>query len=105
MDSTVEEGLSKDEVGRVIHEHIGEVRYCYESAMIRKADIQGKLVLDFTIGAPGNVKSAAINSSTLGDSGLDQCILSHLMKWRFPKPRGGASVAVSYPFVLKSLGK
>jgi hypothetical protein len=104
-ESQVEEGLSRDEVGKVIHSHIAEVRYCYESAMIRNADVQGKLVIDFVIQGAGKVKTAKINSSTLNDASLDQCIVGRLMKWQFPKPKGGVDVAVTYPFILKSLGK
>jgi len=31
----VDEGLSRDEVGKVIHAHLAEIRYCYESAMLK----------------------------------------------------------------------
>ena len=111
QDSLVDEGLSKDEVGKVIHSHIAEVRYCYESAMIKNPDIQGKLVVNFvihpaqTLPSAGSVKTAKVNSSTLGDSILDQCILNRLSQWMFPRPRGGVEVAVAYPFIFKSLGK
>lgn len=101
----VEEGLSKDEVGKVIHAHIAEVRYCYESALLRNATVQGKMVSTFTIGSSGAVKSAKVVSSTLGDPSLDQCIVGHLTKWAFPRPKGGGEVTVSYPFIFKALGK
>lgn len=39
----VDEGLTKDEVGRVIHAHIAEIRYCYESEMIKNPTLEGKL--------------------------------------------------------------
>ncbi len=105
QDAKVEDGLSKDEVGRVIHSHLAEVRYCYESAMIKNPSVQGKLVVDFIIQGGGNVKSGKINSSTVGDASLDQCILSHLFKWKFPKPTGGVDVAIVYPFIFKALGR
>jgi hypothetical protein len=104
-DSIVEEGLSKDEVGKVIHAHLGEVRYCYESAMIKNPSLQGKLIIDFMIQGTGRVKTAKINNSNLGDYSLDQCIISHLVKWVFPHPKGGVNVAVTYPFIFKSLEK
>jgi TonB family protein len=105
QESTVEEGLTRDEVGRVIHAHMAEVRYCYESAMIRNPEVQGRLLVDFAINAMGNVKSAAVKESTSGDPSLDQCIIGHLMKWPFPHPKGGVTVAVSYPFIFKTLGR
>lgn len=97
--------MTKDEVGKVIHAHISEIRYCYEAAMIRTPDIEGKLVLDFTIGGSGAVKeAAAVKESSLNQARLDDCILRRLTKWSFPKPNGGVDVAVSYPvFPLKAL--
>jgi hypothetical protein len=110
-DAMVDEGLSKDEVGKVIHAHIAEVRYCYESAMLKNPEVQGKLIVNFIIHSLkntlpiGTVKTAKIQTSTLGDEALDQCIIGHLSQWKFPKPRGGVEVAVAYPFIFKSLGK
>jgi hypothetical protein len=103
--SSVEEGLTKDEVGEVIHKHLSEVRYCYESAMIRQPDVEGKLIVDFTIGGNGVVKSAEAKSSTLPDPRLDDCIIRRLVTWKFPLPKGGIDVAVSYPFIFKTLGR
>lgn len=103
LPSSVEDGLTKDEVGKVIHSHISEIRYCYEAAMIRTPDIEGKLVLDFTIGGNGAVKTAAVKESSLNEARLDDCILRRLTKWSFPKPNGGVDVAVSYPFLFKAL--
>lgn len=101
--SSVEDGLTKDEVGKIIHSHLSEVRYCYESSMLRNADIEGKLVLDFSIGPNGIVQSAAVRESSLKDPRLDDCILRRLTKWAFPQPKGGVTVAVSYPFIFKAL--
>lgn len=108
-DAVVDEGLTKDEVGKVIHEHLAEVRYCYESAMIRNPDIQGKLMVAFSIfgkaSLAGSVKQAKVNSATLSDESIGECIVKKLTRWKFPKPRGGVDVAVNYPFVFKTLGK
>jgi TonB family protein len=103
--SMVDEGLTKDEVGEVIHRHLSEVRYCYESAMIRTPDIEGKLMTNFTINGQGVVKMAEVKSSTLPDPRLDDCIIRRLATWKFPKPRGGVDVAVTYPFIFKTLGR
>lgn len=103
--SSVEEGLTKDEVGEVIHKHLSEVRYCYESAMIRQPDIEGKLVISFVIGGSGVVKTADIKSSTLPDPRLDDCVLRRLVTWKFPQTKGGIDVGVTYPFIFKTLGR
>lgn len=103
--SNVATGLTKDEVGKVIHAHLSEIRYCYESAMVRAPDVEGRLVVDFTIGGNGLVKSSAVKTSTLPDPRLDDCVLRRLVKWKFPLPKGGVDVAVTYPFIFKSLGQ
>ncbi|MGZ3697676.1 MAG: TonB family protein [Bdellovibrionota bacterium] len=103
--AAVEEGLTKDEVGEVIHKHLGEIRYCYESAMIRSPDVEGKLMVNFSIGGTGVVRSSEVASSSLSDPRLDDCILRRLSTWKFPEPRGHVTVAVSYPFIFKSLGR
>src|SRR5207245_978487 len=48
--SDVAEGLTKDQVGAVIHRHMNEIRYCYEAAMVRSADVEGKIAVKFVIG-------------------------------------------------------
>jgi TonB family protein len=102
-DAIIDEGLSKEEVGKIIHSKISEIRYCYESSMIYKPDIEGKLVVDFTIGGSGVVKTSAVKESSLEDSRLNDCILRRLAKWQFPKPKSGVDVAVTYPFIFKKL--
>lgn len=103
--AAVDEGLTKDEVGEVIHRHLSEVRYCYESAMIRTPDLEGKLMTAFVIGGNGVVKSTEVKSSTVPDPRLDDCILRRLATWKFPTPRGNIDVAVAYPFIFKTLGR
>ncbi|MDR3607389.1 MAG: AgmX/PglI C-terminal domain-containing protein [Oligoflexia bacterium] len=103
--SVVDEGLTRDEVGEVIHRHLSEIRYCYESAMLRSPDIEGKLMAAFVINGSGAVKTAEAKSSTLPDPRLDDCIIRRLVTWPFPKPRGGVEVSVTYPFIFKTLGR
>ena len=103
--SSVEEGLTKDEVGEVIHRHLSEVRYCYEAAMLRNPGVEGRLIVNFSIAGSGAVKTSEVKTSTLPDPRLDDCILRRLVTWKFPNPKGGVEVAVSYPFIFKTLGR
>jgi len=99
----VSEGLTKDEVGKVIREHMADVRYCYEAGLLRNPGLEGKVVLAFTVGPKGIVTTAKVREAS-NDPVLDQCILQKLLKWKFPKPRGGVGVDISYPFIFKVLG-
>jgi TonB family protein len=106
MDAEVEEGLTKDEVGKVIHAHMKEVRYCYESSMVRADRVDGKVLLDFTINAQGKVAKISDRrpASSSIDPQLGECIMRRLRTWQFPNPKGGVTVDVSYPFIFKTLG-
>jgi TonB family protein len=103
-EAEVEEGLTKEEVGRVIHRHMKEVRYCYESSMVRASKVDGRVVLDFTINGRGVIAKVKINNSTLPDPALGECIMRRLRTWQFPHPKGGVNVDVAYPFIFKTLG-
>ncbi len=99
----VDQGLSQSEVGKVIHAHRTEIRFCQDRAMASTPDASGKLLAHFSINPQGRVESARVESSTLNNSDLEQCILGKLKELQFPRPKGGVHVAVTYPFVFKVL--
>jgi TonB family protein len=103
-EAEVEEGLTKEEVGRVIHAHMKEVRYCYESSMVRASKVDGRVVLDFTINGKGVIAKVKVSSSSLPDPALGECIMRRLRTWQFPNSKGGVNVDVAYPFIFKTLG-
>ncbi len=102
--ATVDEGLTREEVYAVIHKHMSEIRYCYESAMVRQSNVEGKLVVAFNIGPSGRVTTASAAAATTRDPKLNDCVIRRLQGWQFPKPKGGVNVAISYPFIFKTLG-
>ncbi len=102
-DATVDEGLTKEEVAKVIHSHMNEIRYCYESAILADPSLAGKVLVDFKIGAQGSVATAQTTENTMNNVQVGGCLVGKLKNWKFPQPRGGVQVAVSYPFIFKSL--
>jgi TonB family protein len=105
-DAEIDEGLTRDEVGRVIHAHMKEVRYCYESSMVRApaSKVEGSVALAFTIVATGKVTKSSVAQSSVPDSALGECIRKRLDSWQFPKPKGGVNVNITYPFIFNTLG-
>jgi hypothetical protein len=101
----VDEGLTRDEVGSVIHSHMGEIRYCHEAALLQNPKTEGKLMMTFEINGRGVVKSATMDTSQLTPGALAECVHERLMTWQFPKPRGGVTVNVTYPFSFRVLEK
>src|SRR5581483_247873 len=100
----VEGSMDKELIRRVIHEHRNQVRYCYESELQRHPGLNGKVTVKFVIGPAGQVQKSGVDSTSLGNPAVENCIVARVYQWQFPKPKGGGIVQVSYPFLLKESG-
>jgi len=78
------------------------VKFCYETELVRKPDLYGRLTIQFTITPTGTVSSSAVERSSVGNRAVEQCIASAVKRWTFPQPEDGGIVLVNYPFVLQS---
>jgi hypothetical protein len=91
----------KDVIRRVVRSHINEIRDCYTLGLAKDPTLAGRIMIDFTIGPTGAVVNAnASDVSGLADPAVPTCIVDAILTWTFPKPHGGGSVNVSYPFNL-----
>ena len=97
--------LDKEIIRRVIRAHMNEVRACYEQGLRRQPTLAGRVVVRFTISSIGTVSGATVQSSTLGNAQVEQCIVRTVERWRFPSAKGGGIVIVSYPFTLAPAGR
>jgi TonB family protein len=95
-------GLDRDVIANYIKTKLGQVLYCYERQLSASPDLYGKVAIKFTIGPTGLVESQKIGESTLKNATVENCILQKLSEWKFPAPRGGTKVLVTYPFLFKS---
>jgi TonB family protein len=96
--------LDRDIIRRIIRSHMKEVKFCYEKELVRKPSLCGRVAVRFTITGTGVVSVSAIESSTLGDAAVEQCIAQAVHRWEFPRPENGGLVLVTYPFVLHTGG-
>lgn len=96
-------GMSRDAVKRVIDQHLDEVSYCYENALLSNPSIMGKVVFEWKILLSGKVGEVNIKSSSINSRDIHSCIKSAIKTWQFPKPRGN-EVIVSYPFIFDIVG-
>jgi TonB family protein len=94
--------LDKEIIRRVIRSHLKEVKYCYETELVRKPDLYGRLTVQFAITPTGTVSSSAVEQSTVGNRNVEQCIAAAVRRWTFPQPEDGGVVLVTYPFVLQA---
>lgn len=98
----IQGGLERSEVDAVVRENLSQIRFCYNRGLRSNPSLQGKVVTGFTIGGNGSVVQSRIKTSTLSESTVENCIRERITSWKFPQPRGGGQVVVSYPFLLKS---
>jgi TonB family protein len=102
-DPVVSGGLTSQEVQAVIRANLNQIRHCYEQLLQRSPSASGKVKVKFTINASGRVTGAQIEQSSINDSVMKGCVTGKVVRWKFPEPRGGQAVTVSYPFVFNPL--
>ncbi len=101
-ESEVMGGLDREVIAGYIKTQLGQILYCYERQLSATPELFGKIDVKFTIAGSGQVETQSIFDSTLKNNSVENCILGKIAKWKFPEPRGGTKVLVTYPFLFKS---
>ena len=96
--------LDPELVRRVVREHAGQVRYCYERALSSTPGLAGRVSLQWTISAEGHVTASSIDSTTMHSTEVEACLMQRVKTWTFPVPKGGGVVVVKYPFIFNRAG-
>lgn len=92
--------LSKSEIGRVIRRNLSRFKYCYEKQLNANPNLAGKISVYFTIAPTGSVANATVRESSMKDAKVEGCVTKTMRTLKFPKPKGGGIVVVTYPFVF-----
>jgi TonB family protein len=87
--------LSHEEIKNVVDSHLADLKACIG----QQGSATGKLVVEFGILSNGKVTDAKIKERS-SNAGLDICITQAFGRWTFPKPHGGVTMGVDYPFVF-----
>lgn len=98
--ATVRGLLDKEIVRRVVRRHLNEVRFCYEQELATKPALGGRMIVQFTIAATGQVIASILQASELDNRRVETCVVQAVRRWEFPEPLGGGTAVVSFPFVL-----
>ncbi len=101
----VQGSLSKDIIAKIIRRHWNEIKYCYETELNKNPNLYGKVSVAFTIDGAGAVSDANVNETTMNNSNVENCMMTRVRRWRFPEPKGGGQVFVTYPWVFKAAGE
>jgi len=100
--ASVTGALDKQIIRRVINKNRQGIKYCYDKELQKKKDLHGKIVVKFVIAPNGRVIKASIRESTMNNSKVEKCIVGRVKRFKFPAPKGGGIVEVSYPFIFKA---
>ncbi|MEZ4450890.1 MAG: DUF2330 domain-containing protein [Nannocystaceae bacterium] len=92
--------LDADLIRRITRAHLNEIRFCYNQGLTRDSKLAGRVEIAATIDARGNVTRAEVASPPLSDASVSACVAKATKRWRFPKPKGGATVEAKLPFEL-----
>lgn len=96
-------GMSRSAVKKVIDQHIDDITYCYEVALISDPSIVGKAVYEWRILMNGSVGDVHILDASIQNQEILGCIKKSIKTWTFPQPHRD-QVLVSYPFVFDIVG-
>jgi protein TonB len=91
---------SEEEIAMVFDRNKGAIYALYTRALRDKPDLQGKLVLELTIGADGSVMKCAVVSSELNDPELERKLVARIKLFQFEaKDVGTITVTKPIDFV------
>ncbi len=90
---------SQQSIRDVIVSYMGRVTYVYNKYLKTNPDLRGKVLIEITIAASGDVTNAKIISSTVGNRAFENELLSVVRRFKF-KPIPEGVVTVQNPFVF-----
>jgi len=98
-EGSADSNRSMTDILEAVVRHNGELNQIYKQFLKQNPNLQGTVVVNFTINSSGQVTNAYIALSTLGNPDMEGRILSAVYGWYFPAyPEG--ETQVSYPFVF-----
>ncbi len=83
----------------VVQRYKSGVKFCYDNALKKSPNMTGKITLQMDILASGAVSNLSVVGDTLGDPGLQRCILAQVRNWRFQAIESG-TVRFTLPLVF-----
>lgn len=88
-------------IRKVVRDHEGQLRACYERELSKTRGLNGRIVVAWVITPQGSVSSAIVKETTMKNKNVEACLTNAIKFWRFQSPKGGGSVLVEYPFVFE----
>ena len=90
------------DIVRIIEANQTAVLGCYNTELKKNSQLKGKVVMNWQIGLDGKTRKVKVESSTLKNKPVEDCLLRQLKGAHFPKPEGGMC-QIRFPFVFNPL--
>ncbi|MEE2778931.1 MAG: AgmX/PglI C-terminal domain-containing protein, partial [Myxococcota bacterium] len=94
--------LDRKTVQKIIRRNLSGIKWCYQDALQRNPKLRGKVTLSFTILPNGRLQTPKAHNPSIKDNKLLDCITGKMKRWKFPAPKDGGVVKVTYPLILKT---
>jgi hypothetical protein len=91
--------LAPEVIQKLVRNHFGAMRLCYEYGMRRNRNLAGRVTTKFVIGLDGSVTSATLQCTSIPDDVAVDCVVNEFGKLKFPAPDHG-KVTVIYPIMF-----
>ncbi len=93
------QGLTPQQISRVVMSRYGAFRACYESAAARNPTLQGSVSVSWSITPGGSVAGVGIGGNSLGNARVAGCIKRQISRLKFPA--ADKSTNANWPFVFR----
>lgn len=92
--------LDKSAVDTTVKTILDRIDNRYRSELKKGPRFAGKVAIKFVVSKNGTARDARIKTSTLNHAGLENYLCHEIEKLKFPKPKGGGIVIITYPFIF-----
>lgn len=99
--ATKENKSSRNDYRKVIRDDLLSFKKCYTDELQNSPDLEGKIVLSWTVDNTGSVQEAKVKSSTLNNKNMESCMLDTLRSQKFPPAPDKTVAEITYPFLFK----
>ncbi len=84
-------------ISSAIEKKRGRLTTVYSGLLQRNPDLQGNLIIEFTISSQGKVIKSQVLTSSLGNPRFEKALVQEIRLWKFPPTKRGETTTVLYP--------
>ena len=97
----LESALSDKDINEQFDKKMKDFSYCvYKGTREDKDMTHGRVTIDYTVSATGDVIYSGVQMSTFGNLTVENCIAAEVKKMKFPAPKRGATVSAAHSIIF-----